>query len=84
MRSSSDCRQYLGVIGCAIVVSTMTAACASGMGDKLVGQPCTRSDQCAVSLVCSRGSCVATSRDGGKSDATVPEEDAGGKGGIGK
>jgi hypothetical protein len=28
------------------------------MADKLAGQPCTRSDQCAKGLRCSGGSCV--------------------------
>jgi hypothetical protein len=59
----------------------MSAACTSDMSAKLVGQPCTRSDQCAVSLVCSRGSCVATSSDAGKSDGGL-DDDAGGAAGA--
>ena len=49
-------------------LSIMFAACTSDMADKLAGQPCTRSDQCASGLRCSGGSCVLSSRDGGGDD----------------
>jgi hypothetical protein len=53
------------------------------MGDKQDGQPCTRSDQCAISLRCSGGSCVPAQRDAA-SDAALLDEDAGSKDQVGK
>jgi hypothetical protein len=44
------------------------------MGDKLVGQPCTRTDQCAAKLICSGGSCVEVDRDAGNRDASVDDD----------
>jgi hypothetical protein len=70
-------------IGCAFVLSTMSAACASDMGAKQNGQPCTRSDQCAPGLICSGGSCLAAGDGGGDHDATL-DEDAGRKDSGGK
>jgi hypothetical protein len=70
-------------IGCAFVLSIMSAACSSDMGDKQDGQPCTRSDQCAPGLICSGGSCLAADDGGNDHDAT-PDEDAGRKDSGGK
>lgn len=64
------------VIVCAIGLCFVTSGCASGMGDKVVGQPCTRSDQCAATLVCSGGACVAVGGDAGNPDAAM-DDDAG-------
>ncbi|HEY2736684.1 MAG TPA: hypothetical protein VGI70_21940 [Polyangiales bacterium] len=60
-------------IGCAIVLCTMSAACAPAMGNKQDGQPCTRSDQCALGLICSGGACAAR-LDGGAADAGMDED----------
>jgi hypothetical protein len=53
----------------------MSAGCGSDMADKVAGQPCTRTDQCATGLHCSGGSCVALLKpdagaddDGGRKD----------------
>ena len=53
----------------------MSAACTSDMVDKLAGEPCTRSDQCASGLRCSGGSCVpATIRDSGAGEDAGKDE----------
>jgi hypothetical protein len=72
-------------LACAIVLSIMSSACETNMGDKQDGQPCTRSDQCAPGLVCSGGSCLSVNADAGERDAGPSDDkdagrkDAGGK-----
>jgi hypothetical protein len=64
---------------CAVVLLCMSPACAAtDMDDKLSGEPCTRTDQCARGLVCSGGACThrgnATENSG---DAGAVGDDAG-------
>jgi hypothetical protein len=62
----------------AIVLLSMSAGCASGMGDKRSGQPCTRTQQCASPLICSGGTCGrGEHRHPSERDAQIADEDAG-------
>jgi hypothetical protein len=45
------------VIGSAAMLLCTSVGCASAMGGKRPGEPCTRTEQCSPGLVCSGGAC---------------------------